>query len=135
MYGWEKVSDLEINSYITNKYYKELKNSSLNQHQTLVILKEIIASSILYQKNSNYDKKLFIEEKNVTERVKKTISLLISIVINETYSFKYSSSIFSPTNAFGRFQITSHTAAEAFYKLFSDKNITLQELYNFLNMN
>ena len=133
-----KKMDDYISFYFDKKYIKLLKKNSrntLNNKEYKKIINEAILSSIIYQKTGTNKKRLFYKIKNIKERIKLTIYLLLTVMKVETSAYNYSSSIWSPSNAFGRFQIVSHTAGEIFFYLLRDSIIKIEkkELNDFKN--
>jgi hypothetical protein len=94
------------------------------------IKKDLIKSAILYNymslESDSID--IFNYEKNINKKIEKTIALLFSIAKMETGSFEYDLFIWSPTKAWGRYQINATTGQEAFLYAHKHKNINITNI-------
>lgn len=116
----KKEIDYYLNIEIENKDYN-IENIPDN------ILKDVIKSTILYQmafqKNNNlFD---FVEDKK--ERILNIVSLLKSVAKLETGSLDYNHQIFSPTGAYGRYQIVASTLSPTLFKLKLEQDFNIDE--------
>lgn len=90
---------------------------------------EYLTSAILYQYLSvNNEDTMFIEKTNINERIRESITLLATVADLETRSKAHSISCFSPTRAFGRFQIVSSTGQEIFIKSLMKNNLDINKM-------
>lgn len=116
----KKEIDYYLNIEIENKDYN-IENIPDN------ILKDVIKSTILYQmafpeNNNLFD---FVEDKK--ERILNIVSLLKSVAKLETGSLDYNHQIFSPTGAYGRYQIVASTLSPTLFKLKLEQDFNIDE--------
>ena len=71
---------------------------------------------------------LFSEKKDINERISLTTSLLATVSDLETGRYQHNLSIFSPTRAFGRYQIVRTTGQEMFIKFLQSNELDLNKI-------
>jgi len=112
----ERLINIEAN----NKIYRI---DSLPQD----VVAEITKSAILYQIGFKDKSRMFDEEEDFRKKIAYTSALLASVAKLETGTFKYDHREFSPTGAYGRFQIVASTASSIIFKLYMDEGFDISK--------
>lgn len=118
---------LWLNDKIKHFDIEKIKSSSEDKDFSLNTLK----SSILYQ-YMNLDEKnvLFENEKNIYKRIELTNRYLMSIANSETKGEDHSISVFSPTQALGRYQINGSTSRSTLLTFLKKYNLNVNDIKN-----
>lgn len=107
----------------------DLSNLKIPNTQDKNLPEEHLTSAILYQYLSiGNDSSMFIDKKNINEKISNSVSLLATIAEKECRINDYSLSRFSKTRAFGRFQIVSSTGQEIFIKGLMKNNLDMKKM-------
>ena len=140
LYLLNSISYKDLQGYMLNnltedklKYINSLLNLEVENHLYKIpdipdnINKEITKSAILYNLAFPSADKLFNEEDNLRKKIVLTSAMLSTVAKLETGSYKYDHREFSPTKAYGRFQITATTGSNMLMRLYLNHNFNIEE--------